>query len=369
MDYGFDFNNNGNYQRPPEKEKTGLKAIFIVSIVLIVLSIILSSAGIIMLVIGNNNGGLLPAKGNTEFSVSSREVLLNNGEIASLSDAVEYVEKAVVAIGSDETASNGSGVVFTTDGFIVTNNHVVEGLSEVYVCLYNDNVYKAQVWATDEQTDLAIVKIDAEEELTAVTIGDSDKIRKGDTVFAIGNPTGELKGSVSAGIISYTKRTEKINGITMDLIQTDASVNPGNSGGGLFNEYGELVGIVNSKITGISIDSIGFAIPSNIVKDIAKELIEQKYVSGRPYLGLNITKRTIRTWSGYSYEYIVSESLYCDEIKAGDEIVTIGGKKIENYSSQELLYGYSVGDEIEVVLIRSNKTITVKYVLQEYKPS
>ena len=286
----------------------------------------------------------------------------------SVANTVAAVENTVVAIGYTEECGNGSGVIISKDGFIVTNNHVVSGYDEVYVALSDGTVYSAIVWASDEQTDLAVVKINADKELTVATFGDSSKVLKGESVIVIGNPTGDLKGSVTSGIISHDKRIMTIEGHIMELIQTDASVNPGNSGGGLFNTYGELIGIVNAKIVATTVESIGFAIPSNNAYVIAEDLIEHKYVTGRPHVGLSMQVITKATYGGFITEYIVTESKYCEDIKPGDKILSVGGKNIGEYTSQQLLYGYSIGDEIEIVLVRDSKTIVVTVVLQEYRP-
>ncbi|MBR2432776.1 MAG: trypsin-like peptidase domain-containing protein, partial [Clostridia bacterium] len=283
-------------------------------------------------------------------------------------NTVEAVEDSVVAIGYTEDCGNGSGVIISKDGFIVTNNHVVNGYEELYVALNDGTVHSAYVWASDEQTDLAVIKINTDRELSAAVFGNSSEVRKGESVIVIGNPTGELKGSVSAGIISHDSRIMSIEGNIMELIQTDASVNPGNSGGGLFNTYGELIGIVNAKIVATTVESIGFAIPSNNVLAIVEDLLEYKYVTGRPYVGLNMKVVTKATYGGFVTEYIVTESKYCEDIKPGDKILSVGGKNIGEYTSQQLLYGYSIGDEIEIVLIRDSKTIVVTVVLQEYRP-
>lgn len=368
MEYGFDSNDfQYNDNKPPKKK--GINGLLITNIILLCVSAILILSCIFVLSQNAASNFLSNLKngGTITLNVSARNVNANNGESMTIANTVAAVEDSVVAIGYTQDCGNGSGVIISADGFIVTNNHVVGDYETVYVALSDETVYEAKVWATDEQTDLAVIKITADKELTVATFGNSDEIVKGEEVIVIGNPTGELKGSISSGIISHSSRTLSIEGNIMNLIQTDASVNPGNSGGGLFNTYGELIGIVNSKIVATNVEAIGFAIPSNTVYSIISDLIENKYVLGRPHLGLSIQTNVVGSWLGYSYEYIVVESKYCDEIKAGDQIISVGGKNIGEYTAQQLLYGYEIGDEIEVVLRRDSKTIIVNVILQEYK--
>lgn len=356
-----------NYNKTPKRK--GGRGI-------IVIAIILASVCALLMISCVAAFGYAISKGVWENDIAYEEPLLNvsirdvnvDNESMTLANAVDAVENSVVAIGYTEDCGNGSGVIISKDGFIVTNNHVVNGYEELYVALNDGTVHSAYVWATDEQTDLAVIKISTEKELSAATFGDSSKTRKGDNVIVIGNPTGELKGSVTSGIISHNSRIMSIEGYIMELIQTDASVNPGNSGGGLFNTYGELIGIVNSKIVATTVESIGFAIPSNNVLSIVKDLIEYKYVTGRPHVGLSMQVITKGAYGGFVTEYIVTESKYCEDIKPGDKILSVGGKNIGEYTSQQLLYGYSIGDEIEIVLVRDSKTIVVTVVLQEYRP-
>ena len=177
----------------------------------------------------------------------------------------------------------GSGFIITSDGYIVTNYHVIEDADRVSVTLYDDSVYDAQIIGYDENNDIAVIKIEAEN-LTPVTLGDSDSASVGSDVVAIGNPLGELTFTLTKGIISALDReVEMSNGIVMDLIQTDCAINSGNSGGALFNMQGEVIGITNAKYSsssgGASIDNIAFAIPINSVKDIITKIIETGYKS------------------------------------------------------------------------------------------
>ena len=369
MDYGFDYRESEqrNYNKPPRKK--GPNGLFITNIILFSIAIVLIVSCIFMLSYSGTKNYIdsIKAQSTVQLNVSARHVNADN-ESMTVANTVAAVENSVVAIGYTQDCGNGSGVIISEDGFIVTNNHVVSDYETIYVSLTDGTVYEAHLWATDEQSDLAVIKITTDKELTVAAFGDSSKALKGEEVIVIGNPTGDLKGSISSGIISHNDRTLSIEGYIMDLIQTDASVNPGNSGGGLFNTYGELIGIVNAKIVATNVEAIGFAIPSNTVYEIVEDLIENKYVSGRPYLGLIMKVISKATFGGYTRQYIVTESKYCEEIKAGDQILSVGGKNMGEYTSQQLLYGYSIGDEIEVVLVRDSKTVVVTVVLQEYTP-
>ena len=184
-----------------------------------------------------------------------------------------------------ETVGSGSGVILTSDGYIVTNNHVVSGADKIKVYLQDGTEYEAQLIGADSYTDLAVIKIDAEN-LPAATVGSSSTLMVGDTIYAIGNPLGVLATSVSKGIVSGLDREVTIDGQQMTLMQVNASVNPGNSGGGLFNADGELVGIVNSKASGENVEGIGFAIPMDTAKSVITDLMDHGFVTGRPYLGI-----------------------------------------------------------------------------------
>lgn len=183
------------------------------------------------------------------------------------------------------TGSTGSGIILSEDGYIVTNNHVIEGGDNVSVTLDNGETYSADVVGADAKTDIAVLKIEAQG-LQPAEFGDSDQVEAGEAAVAIGNPMG-LDGTATAGIVSAINRNMVVNGVSMTLIQTDASINPGNSGGALINEYGQVIGVNSAKISVENYEGLGFAIPANQVKPVVEELIEKGYVSGRPLAGLS----------------------------------------------------------------------------------
>ncbi len=210
--------------------------------------------------------------------------------VKDVTDVVKKVRPSVVGVATESfqtysTGSTGSGIILSEDGYIVTNNHVVEGGDNVSVTLDNGETYSADLVGADAKTDIAVLKIEAQN-LQAAEFGDSDQVEAGEAAVAIGNPMG-LEGTATAGIVSAINRNIVVNGASMTLIQTDASINPGNSGGALINEYGQVIGVNSAKISVENYEGLGFAIPANQVKPVVEELIEKGYVSGRPLAGLS----------------------------------------------------------------------------------
>lgn len=274
------------------------------------------------------------------------------------------------------TEGAGSGVILSEDGYIVTNYHVIEDAQTITVTDTAGKEYNAEVIGADEESDLAVLKIDASG-LKAVTFADSDEIRTGQMAVAIGNPLGELGGTVTEGIISAKSREVTIDGQTMNLIQTSAAVNAGNSGGGLFNEDGNLVGIVNAKTSGSDIEGLAFAIPSNTVSEVANELIENGYVSGRPQLGISVTEYSAqmggmgRQSAGQAASGVyISEADSGTNLASGDLIVSIDGTEITSAADITSVIGtHEVGDVVEVIVERNGEQTTVKVTLTEKQPA
>ncbi|MBQ3870581.1 MAG: trypsin-like peptidase domain-containing protein [Clostridia bacterium] len=272
----------------------------------------------------------------------------------------------------------GSGVIVTKDGYIVTNNHVIDGATSITVVLRNGKIYEAVLIGKDSVTDIAIVKID-ETGLTPATFGSSEKLTVAESVIAIGNPLGSLGGSVTNGIISALARTVTIEDQEMTLMQTTAAINPGNSGGGLFNMSGECIGIVNAKSSGEDIEGIGFAIPSDTAVPIIEDLIKYGYVRGRVMLGVTMLEvndsYTARRYGLSEFGvYIASVGSGSDAEKAGikekDKIVSINGKEISAYSEvKKTIQKFHAGEEAEIVVKRNGETLTLKIVFTEYVPS
>ena len=275
-----------------------------------------------------------------------------------------------------ETVGSGSGVILTSDGYIVTNNHVVFGADKIKVYLQDGTEYEAQLIGADSYTDLAVIKIDAEN-LPAATVGSSSSLMVGDTIYAIGNPLGVLATSVSKGIVSGLDREVTIDGQQMTLMQVNASVNPGNSGGGLFNADGELVGIVNSKASGENVEGIGFAIPMDTAKSVITDLMDHGFVTGRPYLGIVMQNVAFTTGNRgfFGSSYTTHPQIYSIEsgsaaekagLKVNDIILAFGGEQITSSSEiSALLYGYNVGDTVTITIQRGSEQIDVDVTLGE----
>lgn len=344
------------------------------------------------------------AVGNIYSTVNKEEVKANepittnstsSTTTLSVADIADLTANSVVEIttsvegksyfyGNYTATGNGSGVIISKDGYIVTNNHVINGASKVEVTLKDGNSYEATVIGSDSRTDVAILKINADN-LKAANLGDSSKLRVGELAVVIGNPLGKLGGTVTDGIISALEREITLDGTTMNLIQTNAAVNPGNSGGGLFNDKGELVGIVIAKSSGLDVEGLGFAIPINDVKDVINDIIDLGYVSNRPFLGVAFASNTSNYESGYGFIFgygMQSQMRYGAKvsqvvegsgaekagIKVGDHIISIDDEAVSSGTDVTQIVGeHKVGDKIKIGIIRDNKTMTLTAELGEYK--
>ena len=338
----------------------------------------------------SNNSSILTTSAQTSNNIISS--ITSN----SISGVVKSCADSVVEITIETTSSyysyqytsegNGSGVIISEDGYILTNNHVIDGANKILVRLRDGTEYEATLIGKDAKTDTAVIKIE-ETGLKYAILGDSSNLEVGDLAVVIGNPLGELGGTVTSGIISALEREIEIDGKTMNLIQTDAGVNPGNSGGGLFNANGELVGIVTAKSSGIDVENLGFAIPVNDIKSVVDDLVEHGYATNRAFLGVSMKDTAYSTNSPYgnygglfsmfygqmqygAYVDSVLEDSPAEKggIKAGDIIVSVDGNVVSTASEvTSAITNCSVGDEIEIGIIRENKTKTVKVTLAEYK--
>ena len=271
----------------------------------------------------------------------------------------------------------GSGVIISSDGYILTCAHVVDGASNITVTI-NDKDYTATLVGEDTTSDIAVIKIDADG-LTPATVGDSDGLKVGQSVMAVGNPLGELGGTVTGGMISALNRSVTIQGSssvnTMSLIQMDASVSPGNSGGGLFNMNGELVGIVNAKSSSSDAEGLGFAIPINDAIKVAQELLENGYVTGRPYLGITYLAVTdaqtasqlgVNAYGVYVVEVVKGGPAEKAGLQAGDRIVSVDGTEIASKDDLgTLMQKHAAGDTLSITIARDGQMQTVNVTLGE----
>ena len=299
----------------------------------------------------------------------------------SLTDVSSIVSPSVVAITTEVmTSSNtwfggqyvesgaGSGVILTQDGYIVTNHHVIEGATSILVRTRSGDEYSAELIGSDEQSDLAVLKIDASGLIPAV-LGDSTKLEVGDLAVVIGNPLGELGGTVTSGIISALDREVSIDGQMMTLMQTDAAVNPGNSGGGLFDANGDLVGIINAKSSGDNVEGLGFAIPISNATDIIDELIANGEVTSRPTLGVSLYDVTDRNTAAqlgvdstgvYIVQIVQGGSADRAGLQTGDRIISVDGTEVN--STEEVraaLNEHSTGEQMNMEIERDGNTIEV----------
>lgn len=273
----------------------------------------------------------------------------------------------------------GSGVIISEDGYIITNYHVIEGASNITVTLRDGQTsYTAAVIGSDKENDIALLKVDATG-LSPATFGDSSSLAVGDYVVAIGNPLGELGGTVTDGIISALARDVSIEGESMTLLQTNAQISPGNSGGGLFNANGELVGIVNAKDSATEVEGIGFAIPINNVLDIIDDLKSYGYVTGKVDLGMQLADITSKESAFYygvnqtgCYVLSVTKGSNAEAagFKTGDLITKINSTSVSDSSDVEkVLEDFNVGDEVKFTVYRSGKSVELTLTLAEYVPS
>jgi serine protease Do len=317
---------------------------------------------------------------------------------ATLAEAYDAVADTVVEI-STETVVNGgffgdyvtggagSGVIISADGYIVTNHHVIDAADTVTVRLKSGKQYRATVMGKDQASDIAVLWVECEEVLPAAKLGCSSDLIVGEKVFAIGNPLGSLGGTLTDGIISATARAITIDGSPMTLLQTNAAVNPGNSGGGLFNMAGELVGVINAKYCEDDVEGLGFAIPIDTAYEVICELIEYGYVRGVADAGLTLydVTNTMTAWKNFGSTrlgaYIV-DSQYTEELQFGDYLVSVEGVTIlQGADLETVLASCAVGDTVTIEVIRMRQTtkngktvlvempLSINLTLKEYVPA
>ncbi len=333
---------------------------------------------------------------NSQPSGSGAGYTKASGDPLSTPEIVDKVGPAVVGIINKTTYGNaygqfgslygdlnkeveqgsGSGVILSSDGYIVTNNHVIENATAISVILNNGKEYSAKLIGKDAATDLAVIKIDAQN-LTYAQVGNSSSLRVGETAIAIGNPLGqEFAGTTTKGIISGLNRTVTIDDRTLNLIQTDAAINPGNSGGALVNEYGYLIGINTAKISSTTLEGLGFAIPIDEAKPIIQDLMTSGYVKGRPVIGIGgraVTKEDARAYNLKVGVYVVSMTpngpAYISGVKVGDIIVECEGEPIETVDDINVIKNKkSPGDILKLKVYRNGKYASINIVLGEETP-
>ncbi len=329
-----------------------------------------------------NAGGNMPASSSTQ---QASDKAISDARNTPAVRAAKAVGPAVVGITNKavardwfnnpvETQGVGSGVIFKNDGYIVTNNHVISGAKEIIVSLADGRSMKGKVVGADELTDIAVVKIDATD-LPAASFGNSDDIVVGEPAIAIGNPMGlEFQGTVTSGVISALNRTVDIGERKLKLLQTDAAISPGNSGGALVNADGQVIGINSAKVAANGVEGIGFAIPINTVRDIVDQLMAGGHVV-RPYLGVGVFDKETAARQGY--ELNVDAGVYVQQVtlngpadkaglQRGDVILKIGDTAVNKVSElRAAIAEHKVGDSVKVEYERNNSKTTVDVNLEE----
>lgn len=384
-----DFYTQGYSDDKPEKKKENNKNVKVIAITIAIL-LASTACGFAGSILGNQLVNKnTDSNGNAVITKSIVNTSNTAGSTATTADVVTAVADSVVEISTETVQTNnflqqyvsegaGSGVIIDSNGYILTNNHVIQGASKIQVRTRNGNTYEAKLVGTDAESDLAVIKIE-ETGLKSAVFSDSSKLVVGETAIAVGNPLGELGGTVTQGIISALDREITIEGQTMNLLQIDAAINPGNSGGGLFNSSGELIGIVNAKTSASGIEGLGFAIPSNTAQKIAADLIENGYVSGKVKLGVTMieindkvtaAQYNVSDYGVYIAQVNANSDAYYGGLKSGDRVVSINGEEIETSSQiKDIIENSSVGDKLSFVVKRGTKEVNLEITLTEYNSS
>ncbi len=311
------------------------------------------------------------------------------GQILDVTQVADKVGPSVVGIinnqtvtswwtgGTFEQQGSGSGIIISSDGYVITNSHVIEGATSVDVVLNSGEKHPAKLIGYDSKTDLAVLKIEATN-LPAAELGKSSELKVGELAVAIGNPLGlEFQGSVTAGVISALNRTMEVDGRQYTLVQTDAAINPGNSGGPLVNRYGQVIGINTAKITKDDTEGMGFAIPIDVALPVIEELMQNGYVSGRPQIGVSL--REISSAMSQYYDvpvglYVVAVSTGSGAERAGimvdDVIVKADGQIVTTMEElNDIRDTHKAGEVIKLTIVRGGNTMTLNVTLGEEKPS
>ena len=407
--YNFNhFHSNQENRTPPQKNGGGFLKTFLTVVLCVALSFCAGVGGVIYgkrNLLGedaSNSSGIVPAPSGDALHNGNPEELLGREDIEyspygsagedayAISEVVRMVEDSVVVInakvlvsnpfyGTSESASAGSGVIIHEDGYILTCHHVVAGASEVTVTLSDGTShYAASLVGSDEASDLAVLKIQptAERPLTAAKHGKSGYLVVGERVVAIGNPLGTLGGTVTDGIISATERQVNTDNGAMTLLQTNAAINSGNSGGGLFNLKGELIGIVNAKYAASGVEGLAFAIPIDSAYEVECDLIEFGYVRGIVDHGLTMVEVNSENINAYQYRYGITEKgLYVissninEDLKNKDRLLTVNGKEVKTTAAFDAIIAEcKVGDVLTITYERDSGTHTTTLTLEEYIP-
>ena len=384
----------GNPKQPPKKRRRKNGNIARSAVALVLAAAMGFVGGFVGARVGNTGGKVViqqVAPSSTSSSDSGSASAVNTASGMTTAQVSEMVSPSVVVITTEQVVYSqwswygqsqvesgaGSGVIISSDGYILTCAHVVSGASNITVSI-GDKDYPATLVGEDTTSDIAVVKVDATG-LTPATVGNSDNLKVGESVMAVGNPLGELGGTVTSGIVSALNRSVTIQGTsstnTMSLIQMDASVSPGNSGGGLFNMNGELIGLVNAKSSSSDAEGLGFAIPINDAIKVAQDLLENGYVSGRPYMGITYLAVTdaqtaaqlnVNAYGVYVVDVVQGGPADKAGLKTGDRIVSIDGTEIAQKDDLgTLIQQHAAGDTLSITVAREGQMQTVSLTLGE----
>ena len=392
VDNKFDSITNDNakekkfFKKEHKSNKKRRNAAF--ALIIVAMMITSTCLGFVGGVVANKFLATNKADGVTSTEIPVASTSTDSSGKMDVSSVVKAVQSSVVSIEcqseseanrysfgeSATTTYAGSGVIITSDGYIATNNHVVEGASKITVTTADSKSYTAKLVGRDEQTDIAVLKIEATG-LKNATLGKSSSLEVGDEVVAIGNPLGELSGTVTNGIVSALNREVTIENETMSLIQTNASINAGNSGGGLFDKNGLLVGIVNAKASGENVEGLGFAIPIDTAKEVIEQIMDYGYVKGRVTSGLTLIdildKQTAMQYGVNElgvYIYSVEEGSNAEKagLKSGYIVTVVNDTKVERASDfKAVINKLEVGDTIKVTVSNGINQGSVEYKLTE----
>ena len=371
---------NNFEQVSKKKEKYVTKKVFVITLIFAtIFSSVLGAGGVIVASQYLGGNGLLKNINATNYNITKA-----TGSEMTIQEIVASNENSVVAITTESMATDiwarqyvtsgaGSGVVYSEDGYILTNNHVIEGAGTIKVTLHNGKTYDATLVAADSRSDIAVLKVDGVT-LSPVAFNEELLLSVGDLAVAIGNPLGTLAGTATEGIISGLERDITLEGKEMTLLQISASINPGNSGGGVFDQYGNLIGLVVAKSSGSDVEGLGFAIPADTVKTVADSLIKSGYVSGRPAAGITIVDLTSAeeamkygvSLTGVYIKEVTSSTAKEAGLRPGDLIYMINKEQVT--SSQMLvntIQSHKVGDTVVFTIVRDDKMHEIKVKLQE----
>ena len=394
--------------KPPRKKRPGLR-LAVIALCFSLLGSALGAGGVFLaqyllddesLVLkdpGGQNGqqqGVQPDNSTTIQQGQRQDTVIDVNKIDTsklMTEAEVYAKNVNSTVGITTTittnlwgqqttsAASGSGFIISADGYILTNYHVVEDADSVSVSLFSGESYPAKIVGYESSKDIAVLKVDAEG-LTPVVLGDSDNLNVGDGVVAIGNPLGELTFSLTTGVISAKDREVTFSqSVTMTLLQTDCAINSGNSGGPLFNLYGEVIGVTNAKYSGLSqsgatIDNIGFAIPMNSIMEIVKTIIEKGYVS-KPYIGVSIAdvpeeSQQYGIPAGVGVQSVVKDSpAEAAGLKQGDIITAIDGKVMNSSEMVAYVATKEIGSTVTLSVYRRGQNLTITVTVGEQTQS